>query len=714
MNFIVKASKYKWHFLLLSIALIAFWPLSTFQYIPKWDNIDCYLPYRYFVNWSYQNGEWPLWNPFQHFGYPAYADMQNGMYNPIVWIIHLFGNYNTTSLTAELLFYYIVGILGAYKLASLFVKENTTKLLIAISYGLSGFMIGTSQIMIFIAGAAFLPHILFHFHQLLFIQNWKNYLWFAFYIVLHATAASPAFTIILIYVLAILFIFFLIKKKTFSNLDFIKGNWKKICVGIVLIIGMLLPFIVALYEFLPYFQRAEKLPYSNFLLENPFDYQEYISFLFPYTTLANSEFFGNTDMTMRSAYIGFIPFLFFLFSFRYIKESHIKWLWISLLFFLLIAAGGTTPFYKFIYELPGFGLFRHPSIFRVYIILIITVLAGISFERWKPELNPKQTKVILWGISIVIGILVIAGFIFRYPEETSTFFNVFKLNQTPPNLSVRTFLFYNSIVLFFCCIIGLMAYNRIGNFKSILLIIIIFDLLIYSQVSSSYTVHYPNKNSSYDDYFNKLPLEADQKLTTIPYKNLIENYDPKLEGLWRNTATFHKKLTFDGHNQTQFSKFNLIEKNGDIAFAKENSLMYELSSIATNSSIPKANAAWNTKYEKININPDTLRISTIRIGFNGFSAQIKNESSQSDWVVLNQNFHNLWQAKFNGRTIPIHLINEAFIGIEIPAKSSGEVTFEFNSPNLKYAVFVALFSYAIVFTFFIYSLFKTKKQSLNG
>jgi hypothetical protein len=714
MNFIVKASKYKWHFLLISIALIAFWPLSTFQYIPKWDNIDCYLPYRYFVNWSYQNGEWPLWNPFQHFGYPAYADMQNGMYNPIVWIIHLFGNYNTTSLTAELLFYYIVGILGAYKLASLFVKENTTKLLIAISYGLSGFMIGTSQIMIFIAGAAFLPHILFHFHQLLFIHNWKNYLWFAFYIVLHATAASPAFTIILIYVLAILFIFFLIKKKTFSNLDFIKGNWKKICVGTALIIVMLLPFIVALYEFLPYFQRAEKLPYSNFLLENPFDYQEYISFLFPYTTLANSEFFGNTDMTMRSAYIGFIPFLFFLFSFRYIKESHIKWLWISLLFFLLIAAGGTTPFYKFIYELPGFGLFRHPSIFRVYIILIITVLAGISFERWKPELNPKQTKVILWGISIVIGILIIAGFIFRYTEETSTFFNVFKLNQTPPNLSVRTFLFYNSIVIFFSCIIGLMAFNRIGNFKSILLIIIIFDLLIYSQVSSSYTIHYPNKNSSYSDYFNNLPLEADQKLTTIPYKNLIENYEPKLEGLWRNTATFHKKLTFDGHNQTQFSKFNQIEKNGNIALAKENRLMYEISSDVSTSLIPKANAAWNTKHEKIKINPDTLRISTIRIGFNSFSAQVKNESSQSDWVVLNQNFHHLWQAKFNGRTIPIHLINEAFIGVEIPAKSSGKLTFEFNSPNLKYAVVVALLSYVSLIGILIFSIFKTKKQSLNG
>ena len=711
MHFIHQLSNYKWQFLLVTIALIAFWPLSTFQYIPKWDNIDCYLPYRYFVNWSFQNGEWPLWNPYQHFGYPAYSDLQNGMYNPIVWIIHLLGNYNTTSLTIELLFYYVIGILGAFNLATLFVKEKTTKLFIALAYGLSGFMIGTSQIMIFIAGSAFLPHILFHFHQLLFDQKWKNYLWFVFYIVLHSTSASPAFTIILIYVLAVLFILFLIKKKHYSNLDFIKMNWRKICIGGLLIIGILLPFIISLYEFLPYFQRAEKLPYSNFLLENPFDYQEYISFLFPYSTLANSEFFGNTDLTMRSAYIGFIPFFFFIVSSKYIREFRIKWLWIALILFFLIAAGGSTPFYKFIYELPGFGLFRHPSIFRVYIILIMTILAGISFERWNPKFNPKHVKGILWGASIVLGILVIINFVIGYSEEIYRFLNVFKANEPAPQLSIRTFFFYNSIIILLSCIIGLIAYTKVKNFKSVLLIILIFDLLMYSQVSSSYTVHYPIKSSFYKDYFDNLPNYTDQAITNIPYKNLIENYEPKLEGLWRNTATFHKKLTFDGHNQTQFSKFNQIEKNGNIALAKENTIIYELSFIGSDFSIAKAQTAWNTKNEKITINPVITKIDSVHVGFNHFSAQVNNNSDKSDWVVLNQNFHHLWKAKLNGKNIPIHLINEAFIGIEIPPKSFGKITFEFNSPNLKFSVLVSLMSYGALIIGFIF-LFSKRHSNL--
>jgi hypothetical protein len=344
----------------------------------------------------------------------------------------------------------------------------------------------------------------------------------------------------------------------------------------------------------------------------------------------------------------------------------------------------------------------------------LTILAGISFERWNPKLNFKQTKLCIWVTTFIIGVLVIGGFIFSYSDELSAFFKVFKANEAPPNLSIRSLLFYNSLFILMVCAIALITIRKINNFKNVLLILLIVDLLIYSQVSSSYTVHYPNKNASYTEYFSKLPNEVDQTLTTIPYKNLIENYEPKLEGIWRNTATFHKKLSFDGHNQTQFSRFNQIEKNRKIEFAKENNIIYELSADASNLTIPKANATWNAKNEKINVNPDTAEISAIRIGFNHFNGQVKNESTQTDWVVLNQNFHHLWQAKFNDETLPIHLINEAFMGVEIPAKSEGSLTFEFNSPNLKYAVIIALFSYVIFIALLIFTKSKTKKESLNG
>jgi hypothetical protein len=488
---------------------------------------------------------------------------------------------------------------------------------------------------------------------------------------------------------------------------FRKNGLKLIAIG-ALTLGMLLPFIVALYEFLPYFHRAEKLPYSNFLLENPFDYQEYISFLFPFTTLGDTDFFGNTDLTMRSAYLGFLPFMFFILSLKYIKEKHIKWLWISLIIFLLIAAGGMTPFYKLVYELPGFGLFRHPSIFRVYIILIIAILAGISFERWNPNSNTKQTKRFLWLIISMLILLTIVSFAKSYPQELSSFLDVFNPNINSQSFSMRTFLFYNALFLLLLSITALLTYQKVKHFKAIVLILLFLDLFIYSQVSSSYTIHYPTKNVTYESYFDKLPEKADQTLTTVPYKKLIENYEPKLEGLWRNTSTFHKKLSFDGHNQTQFSKFNQIEKNGKIAIAKENSLFYEISSIQ-DSFIPRANTVWNFNEEKLKINPDTTLIQSVQIGFNSFSASIKNESHETDWVVLNQNFHHLWTAKFNGRSIPIDHINEAFMGIQIPAKTSGELKFTFDSPTLKYAVLIAIASYFLVLSGLGYLFFRKQK-----
>ena len=103
--------------LLIGLVLLAWWPISSFLFVSKWDNIDCYLPYRYFVSWSEIHGHLPLWNPYQHMGYPAYSDMQNGMYNPFVQLLMWCGGYTPTSLTIELLSYAVLAALGAYQLS---------------------------------------------------------------------------------------------------------------------------------------------------------------------------------------------------------------------------------------------------------------------------------------------------------------------------------------------------------------------------------------------------------------------------------------------------------------------------------------------------------------------------------------------------------------------------------------------------------------------
>ena len=717
MQLFKSGSTIQWRFILIILVLAAFWPLATSLYIPKWDNIDCYLPYRYFVSYATHQGEWPFWNPFQQMGYPAYSDMQNGMYSPIVWFLNLFGQYNTTSLITELLIYYVFGVLGAYKFSGLFVEKEHSKVFIAVAFGLSGFMLGTSQIMIFIAGGAFLPHILYHFIQFLRLHQWKDIILMVLFIALHTTSASPAYTIVLIYILIAIFGYHMLRSNRSEWSELFRKNLWKIIIMMAILIGVLLPYMIALFEFLPYFNRGAKLPYSDFLLENPFDHQEYITFLFPYTSLSGSDLFGNTDMTMRSAYFGILPFLFSLISFKYIREKKIRLLWLGILVFLILSAGGMTPLYRFFYELPGFGLFRHPALFRVYVILFMAVLAGIAIERWEPSVSVKRIKLYLLIFSGLMIVLALIAFLFRYPDELNDFRKVFIPSEPFKNYSLRTFFFVNVLVLAFLGLLAYFSYSRVRDKKALFLILTVVDLLVYSQITSNYTVHYPQRNKEYVAYFKKLPDAIDQSLGTVPYKELKEGYGPPLTGLWRNTATFHKKLTFDGHNQTQFSNFNHIEKNGGLLIALENPLIYEVSEQITlkDRVVPIPNALWQCDGRaKPVINPEVMKIGQIRFGINVFSAKVENTSSRSDIVIVNQNYHHLWKAFLNDREAPVVRMNDAFMGIEIPAGSNVDLKMKFDSPNTKIAVVIALIAYLVLFSFWVrISWLDRKKIKVN-
>ena len=163
--------KYQYQILLVFIVLIALYPLSLFIYIPKWDNINGYLPYRYFASDFIWNGYLPLWNPFQNMGYPAYSDLQSGVWNPIVWIIMIFGKYTINSLIVDLLLCYIFSGLGMMKLGAYLFKCKKTAFILGISYSLSGFMVGSSQLMVFLIAMTWFPWIIYTLLQ--FFKTFK-------------------------------------------------------------------------------------------------------------------------------------------------------------------------------------------------------------------------------------------------------------------------------------------------------------------------------------------------------------------------------------------------------------------------------------------------------------------------------------------------------------------------------------------------------------
>ncbi|PJC61320.1 MAG: hypothetical protein CO022_10520, partial [Flavobacteriales bacterium CG_4_9_14_0_2_um_filter_32_27] len=77
-------------------------------------------------------------------GYPIYADPQSGVWNPITWIIMLFGKYTMGSLITELLSYFVIAGLGMFWFCNRLYKHQPTAFIIALCYALSGMMVGSA------------------------------------------------------------------------------------------------------------------------------------------------------------------------------------------------------------------------------------------------------------------------------------------------------------------------------------------------------------------------------------------------------------------------------------------------------------------------------------------------------------------------------------------------------------------------------------------
>ena len=66
--------------IMLLVCIVAYSGIALMHESLKWDALDCYFPWRYSVGESLQHGIFPLWNPYQHFGYPIFGDLRSVFY----------------------------------------------------------------------------------------------------------------------------------------------------------------------------------------------------------------------------------------------------------------------------------------------------------------------------------------------------------------------------------------------------------------------------------------------------------------------------------------------------------------------------------------------------------------------------------------------------------------------------------------------------------
>lgn len=669
--------KYKYSLIMMGIILLALYPLTLFIYVPKWDNINGYLAYRYFISDYLWNGSLPLWNPFQRLGYPGYADLQSGVWNPVVWIIMLFGKYTINSLIVELLSCYIFAGLGMMKLGKLLFKNEKTAFIIGLCYALSGFMVGSSQLMVFLIAVTWFPWIIYCLLNFFETFKLKHQLLAAFFISLFITGASPAYTIVLAYVVVGVFLYQLFVKKAFAKKIILGGT-----ITLVAIIVLTLPYINAFLEFAPYFNRAEGLDYDKFLLANPFTPISYVSFLLPDAIIAQTDWFNITDLSLRNGYFGLLGIFCFTCSFlsKFTRTKTI--LFSAMLASLILSAGGETFVFEYLYHLPGFGIFRHPSMFRAFTIFCGLILAGYELKIILEEGIQKRHKAVFLIFLIFFTItLVWALSKTNFTNLNILISNIFDYLEFSQS-SLSTHILLNSTIstLLLLAFFILYKYTKLSLFWSIL-VCVTLDLGIHTRISIPTTVCYKFSQNNFAEFFNRLPNGIRQKNNYTPLKKLDETQElMKTDGIWQNVSTYNKTLSYVGVNPMRFKAFDKALEDGRLNKAIENSILYFL--------------------EGYNI-PD------IKVGYNKFEAEII-PSEKGRVLVLNQNYHHLWEATIEGQILEIRPHNNLTMEVEIPANTKGIIEFEYKSPRTKYAVIISLMGYLSIII-----LLKYKKVCSN-
>lgn len=665
--------KYKYSLLMMSIILLVLYPLSLFIYVPKWDNINGYLPYRYFISDYLWNGHLPFWNSFQRLGYPGYADLQSGAWNPIVLGLMLFGKYTINSLIIELLSCYVFAGLGMMKLSNYLFNCKKTAFIIGLSYSLSGFMVGSSQLMVFLIAVTWFPWVIYCLFKFFEVFSLKYQLLTAFFIALFITGASPAYTIILAYIVVGIFIYHLITQKVFI---------KKIMIGGIVILSSIilltLPYINAFLEFVPYFNRADGLEYDRFLLANPFTPISYISFLLPDAVIAKTDWFNITDLSLRNGYFGLIG-VFGLISSFLSKFNRFKLvLTICLFLSLLLAAGGETFVFEFLYHLPGFGIFRHPSMFRAFTIFCALLLAGYEIKNLLNNGLQKKHKLILFSL---FGLFVLS-FAWSLTKTSIKDVGILLSNVIDfvefSESKLSTHILLNSIISIL--LIGFLIFLYRKSPWISLLLFLIFDFAIHTRISTPTTVCYKFSHSDFSNFFDNLPEDINQSNNYTPFKNLDESQQlVKTDGIWQNVSTFNKSISYVGVNPMRFKEFDKALDDGRLEEAISHNIIYY-----ENSGKPPKN---------------------INIGYNKFSAEVNADIKET--IVLNQNYHHLWNASINDKKLIIQPHHDLAMKVEIPASTTGKVIFEYKSPRTIYAIIISLIGYAFVLFYLIKNRYKS-------
>jgi len=695
--------------LLLIVAIVGYWQISFLKYSVTHDMINCWIPWRHYISESLQNHVFPFWDPYQQLGYPIHADLQGPS-----WYLEsliLGSTIGQSNYVVQLLFVFYVFMagVGMYFLALCFHENKKVAFITGVCYMLSGFFVAHVQHFYAVIGAAWLPFIILNYYKMYITKSYKYAIYASLFLFFNLTGGNHTFTFILVYLFSAIGGYFIIVAIREKKKEIVFQLLKLNALFVFLTTTLSTVVFVVFFQVRPYIDRLSGMDYKSASL-NPLSPQSLLSLFVPFSTINSTDFY-NTDPSMCNVYVGIIILPFIILALIRSKTGIEKVLLAFASVCLLASFGSYFPVHKVLYSVfPFMNLFRFPSYFSLFSILILLLLGGKQLAFTLSTFVISKNKLVKI-ISVLIGILLILmitavvqnnGASYFFFAEYETIFDFIKAAN-----------FYQSIVLQGSIQLLLLVALLIVIIKAaekyrltIISLFVVLDMIVATQLNLAYVGFSQTSPKELHDYVATLP-----KGFPIPAMNNVSENTEEIgqkHGLYRNTSVFHKRISADVFNSFCFKNQGMMLDSLRPLYDSmlHNPLVYFSDDIFSESELKNKKISISHKTIVLNTNDFAGIASQINpsqnnsieakiISYEPDKISVEGNSSSPQMLTLLQNQYTGWKAFVDGTETEIYLSNYMTMSIVFP---KGKHTVEFAYKNtavviggvVSYSVFAIL------------------------
>jgi hypothetical protein len=677
MKKIRKISEYPFLIFFLFV-IIAYLPVLLPFFHLKNDLITQNLPTRYFISESLYSDYFPWWNPYIHFGIPQYGDMNNGFWNPFLWLIAKTFGYNIWTITLEEMLYILVGGWGMYKVLRELGITNGIGILIAISYMSCGYVVGHLQHFCWITGIGFFPFVCLYFLRINRSPQLKTFILGSLSVFLFVSSTHPGLIIGALYFLlfGILFIF-LFRKTNCRN--FYQRNFWLINFTFLLLSSVFSIVVIASdLDVIRSISRGAKVSLTQSLL-HPTSFQCYLSLLFPLAVNKSSLF--ATDISMRNVYMGLVPIIAVVLSLKYINKKILITTLVPLLFFIFLSSGGIFKTF-FYHVLPLLGYVRLNGEFTYFVILTILLLSAFILQSFTTDENFKVLlkRYVRWSKLFFLVVMIVTLFFILFQHSSIIYQDISFENLKS---AIKNILdnFYFTDLLFLNALIQFITIALVGRKYSHRKIFFVLagNMVVITWLVLPFTGLGMASKKEMSQKMTMLPrgLHA-QELQSL---NQTKFLDPSLRNeLWL-LGSYSKKIGYPVEEQYP------IQLNTTRKFFEDTAL---------HDFINKQSFIFLCKDTIIGsqTNYDSTIIKPVEFGPGDLTVTVSNFNDSL--LVFLQNNYPYWETWVNGKKESHFTVFKTFIGLPLK-KGNYEIRFKFNPMVIRMALKINILVFVLGF-----------------